>query len=181
MNTEKVFIAFSKTGEELLLYKKNRYTYINLLSVNNDIYPIDNIDSKIVIPYKKAIKSFKYLSKQKILDKYTSDRYKLIDPKNIKLGTICEAYNIKKVNVGYKCNYKYDYDSRIISNTLLLKKNNKYINVLNNKKYYAEDDKNIKYIIDKNNKFVSIKEDNLFSTNEYVQKKDVMELVYKIR
>lgn len=181
MNTERVFIMFSKTGEELLLYKKNRYTYINLLSVNNDIYPIDDIDSKIVIPYNKAIKSFKYLSNKEIVKKYVNDRYKMMDTTKLKLGTIYEANNIEKVEIGYKGDYKYNYDSKKIYDTLLIENNNKYIDILYNKKYYSENDKKLKYNIVKNNKFVSLKQDALDFMEKYTKKKDVMEFVYKLR
>ena len=42
MNTEKVFTAFKKTGEEILIYRRKDNTYINL--IDNKILPNEEID-----------------------------------------------------------------------------------------------------------------------------------------
>ena len=53
LNTERVFIGYSKDGNELLLYRKDINMYVDLLSRNNDVYPIENLNTSVIIPYRK--------------------------------------------------------------------------------------------------------------------------------
>ena len=83
MNTEKVFRAFNKEDKEILLYRKDSDTYIDLMSKNNEIYPKDNIDLSSLLLLSKTVKLLKYMPEELIKKIYTKDREKLIDTKKV--------------------------------------------------------------------------------------------------
>ena len=53
MNTNKVFTAFNENGKEILLYRKDNNTYIELNGIEDKIYPKEYID----------LETLRYLSK----------------------------------------------------------------------------------------------------------------------
>ncbi|MBQ3021024.1 MAG: hypothetical protein IJD92_02215 [Bacilli bacterium] len=86
MNTERVFTAFNKEGKEILLYVKDKDTYIDLLSNNNEIYNKDNIDLTSLKPISNSLDLRKYMLRYSIKNKYKKDREKLIETNNYLLG-----------------------------------------------------------------------------------------------
>lgn len=96
MNTEKVFTAFSKDGEEILLYRKEDGTFIDLNSKNNDIYPRENIDLKSLVNINKSIDLKKHMLVSSIKRKYMRDRSELLETKKILFGIRCLIENLKE-------------------------------------------------------------------------------------
>ena len=92
MDTERAFIGFNTNGKEILVYKKDDDTYINLLSKDNSVYPTDDIEA--LIPYSKAMRTFKYKTRKGIVRKYVLDRNKTFNKSKIKIGYICSITNL---------------------------------------------------------------------------------------
>ena len=86
MNTEKVFTAFNKDGEEILLYRKDNDTYYDLNSKDNVIYDKENIDLKTLIHASKSINLSRHMLASAIKRRYKNDREKLINTKDILFG-----------------------------------------------------------------------------------------------
>lgn len=86
MNTEKVFTAFNKDGEEILLYRKDNDTYYDLNSKDNVIYDKENIDLKTLVHASKSINLSRHMLASTIKRKYKKDREKLINTKDILFG-----------------------------------------------------------------------------------------------
>ena len=165
MNTEKVFTAFNKEGKEILLYRKDNNTYINLLSGNNDIYPKENIDIETLLPLNKSMYIFKNTLKDRVVKMYLKDRSKIIDTDNIIIGEKVTITNFdrKAVESGwyfyniplYNYEYKWDLTKKELGLYLYFNKIKKngyefdlYKNLFNHKTYYMFDaitNKLIKY------------------------------------
>jgi len=96
MNTEKVFTAFSKKGEEILLYRKDNDTYIDLNSDNNEAYNKDDIDLTTLTSASKSLSLRRHMLESSIKRKYKKDREKIVYTENILLGT---EYIVKNLNV----------------------------------------------------------------------------------
>ena len=84
MNTDKVFIAFSKEGKELLLFRKDNSSFIDLIMEVE--YPKDKIDLTSLSPIHNSIDLRKYMLKSSIKNKYKKDREKLLSTKNYLIG-----------------------------------------------------------------------------------------------
>lgn len=97
MNTEKVFTAFNKEGEEILIYIKDNDTYIDLNSENNEIIPKEEIDLETIIPANKSLNLRKHMLEASVKRKYRKDREKLVETKNILFGTEYTISNIEEI------------------------------------------------------------------------------------
>lgn len=86
MNTNKVFTAFDKDGNELLLYRKDNDNYIDLNSDNKETFPKDNIDLETLVLARKSINLHKHMLASSIKRKYNKDRSKLVNTKDILFG-----------------------------------------------------------------------------------------------
>lgn len=96
MNTDRVFTAFDKEGKELLLYRKDNDTYIDLNSEENEIFEKDNIDLVTLIPAKKSINLHKHMLASSIKRKYKKDRETLVETKEILFGIEHTIENLKE-------------------------------------------------------------------------------------
>ncbi|MBQ3021025.1 MAG: hypothetical protein IJD92_02220 [Bacilli bacterium] len=124
MNTERVFTAFNKEGKEILLYRKDRDTYIDLNSENNSVYPKEDIDLETIIHASKSLNLFKHMLKSSITRKYKKDREKLIETKNVLFGLRQNIINLKttKIDSGwrfyniplYNTHYKWDTSGKVM-------------------------------------------------------------------
>lgn len=98
MNTEKVFTAFKKTGEEILIYRRKDNTYINL--IDNKILPNEEIDlmSLNCIENSLDLSNFLFKNIPKIMIKrnYEKDRKVLMDTRKIILGMEMEVTKLTK-------------------------------------------------------------------------------------
>jgi len=117
MNTEKVFTAFNKEGKEILLYRKDRDTYIDLLSDKNEIYNKDNIELNTLVNANKSLNLKKHMLAAIIKRRYNKDRSKVINTKNILFGQELTITDLKetKIDSGWRrrgriiYDYKYDW------------------------------------------------------------------------
>ena len=117
MNTEKVFTAFSKEGEEILLFRKDNDTYIDLNSDSNEIYDKEQIDLKTLVHASRSLNLRRHMIASTIKRKYKKDREKLIETKNILFGIVYTIRNLKetKTDSGWRIynipqyNYHYKY------------------------------------------------------------------------
>lgn len=73
MNTEKVFTAFNKDGEEILLYRKDNDTYYDLNSKDNVIYDKENIDLKTLVHASKSVDLKRHMLASTIKRKYKKE------------------------------------------------------------------------------------------------------------
>ena len=116
MNTEKVFTAFNKEGQEILLYRKDEDIYIDLLSDKMEIYDKDKIDLRTLINANKSLNLRKHMLTALIKRKYNKDRSKLVYTENILLGTefIVRELERTRTDSGYRIHgipcYDYQYD-----------------------------------------------------------------------
>lgn len=86
MNTEKVFRAFNKEGEEIVLYRENKDIYIDLNSDTNSIYPKEDIDLDTLLLLSKTIDLWRHMTTSSIQKKYKKDREKLVETKKVLIG-----------------------------------------------------------------------------------------------
>jgi len=153
MNTEKVFTAFSKKGEEILLYRKDNDTYIDLNSDNNEAYNKDDIDLTTLTSASKSLSLRRHMLESSIKRKYKKDREKIVYTENILLGTeyIVKNLNVTKTDSGYRLygipcyDYHYDFINEKSGNLSLFEFKRKeeindyifdiYINLFNKKEY----------------------------------------------
>jgi len=96
MNIEKVFTAFNKDGKEILIYRKDNDTYINLNSDNNEIIPKQNINLETLRYLSESLRLFKYMPKKLLKKLYNYDREKLLITKEILLGVKGTINNLKE-------------------------------------------------------------------------------------
>ena len=97
MNTEKVFTAFNKDGEEILIFRKDNDIYIDLNSENNEIIPKEEIDLETIMPANKSLNLRKHMLESSIKRKYKKDREKLVETKNILFGIEYTISNIEEI------------------------------------------------------------------------------------
>jgi len=184
MNTEKTFIGFNKDGKGILVYRKDDNTYINLLSKDNSVYPICDIDLISLIPYSKLIKAFKYKSKNSIIRKYNKNIEKRINRNKIKLGKICSISNLK-VEINQNLDVSYIWDGVVLRQDFFIKKGKKYKCIRTNQNYY----------INGKIPFRKLKNGNLYVKpaevigptlvkdyfKEYPTKKEIIEVSYSLK
>lgn len=185
MNTEKTFIGFNKSGREILLYRKEDNTYINLLSKDNSVYPIKDIDLSSLVPYSIVMRTFKYKTRKGIVRKYVLDRNKTFNKSKIKMGYICSITNLN-VYIDAFLDEEFVWDGKIIRPSVFIEKRKKYKDIIDNKKYYVKG----------KIKFSKIKEGNLYvspiriifkllpiidNLGQYPTKKEVVELSYALK
>lgn len=153
MDTEKVFTAFTKEGQEILIFRKDNDTYIDLNSDNKKIIEKDLIDLQTLVHAKKSINLKKHVLASTIKRKYKKDREKLLETKNILIGieriiinlkqtktdTGLRIYNIPQYNYHYKWDNKesgylnlFQFKKEIIINDFIY---NVYINLFDKKEY----------------------------------------------
>lgn len=174
MNTEKTFIGFNKNGKEILIYKKDENTYINLLSKDNSEYPVDDIDLVSLKPYSKVMKTFKHKTQKGIVKKYEHDRFKILDTGKIKIGYICSISDVKSLN-NYLINKLYK--------TLFIEHFLRYEDLYDGSRYFTK----INTATKDGNLCAEVKDSNiLFATqhcagNRYITKKKVIEIAHKMR
>jgi len=103
MNTDRVFTAFDKDGNELLLYRKDSETYIDLTSDNNEIVPKDKIDLETLVFARNSIKLHKHMLASTIKRKYKKDRDILIPTEIIIWGMEKTIHNIEEtpIDIGH--------------------------------------------------------------------------------
>lgn len=153
MNTDKVFTAFDKDGNELLLYRKDNDNYIDLNSDNKETFPNDNIDLETLVLARKSINLHKHMLASSIKRKYNKDRSKLVNTKDILFGmehTIKNLKTTKKETGWYRYNiplfdysYSWGYDTSDNFNLFEFKRvvkiddyeYNVYINLFDKKEY----------------------------------------------
>ena len=99
MNTDKVFTAFDKEGNELLLYRKDNDTYIDLNSDNNEIIEKDKIDLETLALARKSVDLHKHMLASSIKRKYKKDRSELVNTKEILFGIECTIENLKETKI----------------------------------------------------------------------------------
>ena len=118
MNTKKVYTAFNKDGKEILLYRKDANTFIDLLGDDLIKYPKENIDLETLLPINKSLYVFNNMLTNSIKRKYLKDRSKIIDTESIIVGTkgtICK-FNKVATDTNYRFyniplfDYKYSWD-----------------------------------------------------------------------
>ena len=199
-NTEKVFTAINKDGKEILIFRKDRDTYINLNSETNEIIPKENIDLTSLSLISNSIDLRKYMLKYCIKRKYKKDREKLIETKKnlIGLKVVVDNYQNWYTGSGIFNKVKHhrweeipkDYDlyafvnkKEISYNTMLDVYNN-----LNKEEFLGfskndEPEQLYKMPNFKNGKQYIITENNLFDLTKesYLSKKTINEIGYKLR
>jgi len=113
MNTEKVFTAFNKEGEEILLFRKDNDTYIDLNSDNNEIYNKDDIDFSTLIHAKRSLNLKRHMLMSSIKRKYNKDRSKLVYTKDILFGVERTIKNIEEttVHTPLEIIYRYNWEN----------------------------------------------------------------------
>lgn len=97
MDTEKVFRAFNKDGKEIVLYRKDKDTYIDLNS--NNIYPKENIDLKTLLLLSKTLYLCRHMTELSIRKKYKKDREKLIETKKVLIGMKVKITELQKEEI----------------------------------------------------------------------------------
>lgn len=200
MNTDKVFIAYTKDGKELFLYKKDKNTFINLLSENEEIIPIEEIDLSFLSLAYNLLDLKKHMLKYFIKRKYIKDREQELNTKDYLISlkvrvtnyrTWCTGtnmFNLKKHHYWELNHIKYDIynyiDKEEVSFDTVV---NVYKN-LNNEKFYGykndnEPEKMYHIPNFENGKEYIIIEENLYNaTNRaYLDKKTINEVAYKLR
>lgn len=93
MNTDKVFTGFNNENKEILVYRENNESYIDLIKkqkINKD-----NIETLKYL--KETIKVLKYMPESLIIKLYNHDRNKLIATKNILVGLKATITNLKEI------------------------------------------------------------------------------------
>lgn len=139
MNTGKVFTAFSIDNNELLLYRKDNNTFVDLLSKQNDVYPVHNIDLSTLMPASKSLRLRRNMLPSTVRKRYIRDREQLLCTLEIKLGDINKFKKAKFKysgdnfwNMGVYC--KWDVDFQYTSLFLQIKNpydvRCKYIDIL---------------------------------------------------
>ena len=94
MNTEKIFIGYSNNYDELLLYRKDNNTYIDLLSDKNSIYPIENIDLSTLVLASNSLDLSKYMLQISIKRRYKKNREQLLESNQIILGDLMRVSDL---------------------------------------------------------------------------------------
>ena len=121
MNTEKVFTAFNKDGEEILIYRKADNTYIDLNSEKKEIISKEEIDLETIMPANKSLNLKKHMLEASLKRKYRKDREKLIETKNIIFGIEKMVTNLKETKTESGYYFKeiplYDYHYNWIGET----------------------------------------------------------------
>ncbi len=206
MNIEKVFTAFKKTGEEILIYRKKDNTYINL--IDNKTIPNEEIDLSSLNYVENSLDLSNYLFKNipKIMIKrnYEKDRKVLMDTRKIILGmemgvtnlTKTEEYinwNLTKVTTNYlpvaksMTLYKFDKEIEHKYDYYKYHKFDLYTNLSDYKNYLG-----FEYGDQAIFKMPNLKNGALFFTKEnktledienvtYLEKKKVYEKAYEIK
>ena len=132
MNTNNIFICYSKTGEELLLYRENRSIFHNLLSNNNMIYPIENIDFSTIIFASNSLRLKNYMTLETIKNKYLKGREKMVKTENYIAGCIAEVKNLQEEYIEYDffdLRKKYKWESIPKYNSLFIAVNSFFIEI----------------------------------------------------
>lgn len=185
MNTERAFIGFNTDGKEILVYKRDDGTYIDLLSKEQKIYPTSCINLATLMPYNKVMKTFKHKTRRSTIKKYKLNRSKMLDIKDIKIGSVCSIYD-----VAFHTLCPSTFNTQKLYPTLFIKHFSKYEDIIDGNKYILSSKlANVGYIgmtdgdfcteIDSRNNLIT---SNLIeSNNRYIEKKKTIELAYKLR
>lgn len=200
MNTEKVFTAFDSESKEILLYRENSDTYIDLNK--KEIVKKDDLDLESLRFISETIKILKYMPESLITKLYNYDRYRLINTKNILVGLKEKIIELKEIKTesgwyfynGPLYNYHYDWDSidkemglYIYKKEIVIDKEYKfkfYKNIYDGK-YYLGYNKDICKFIGFDNGMEYVRVDN-YSLHDIVkepvlEKKKVYELANEAR
>lgn len=178
MNTEKIFITYDKNGNERLIYKKDENIYIDLLSKNNKIINLNDINIDTCIPYNIALKNKRKISRFNVIKLYKKDRNQQIDLQSIYLAF---TYRVIKCEIKYYGNNYWNHgvekNYSALSNQFSLFqriKQNEYLNLKTNeilpaKLHYSD--------IEVDALYVSVKDENRAykSSEGYRTKKYILE------
>lgn len=148
MNTEKVFTAFNKEGEEILLYRKDNDIYIDLNSDNNEIYPKEDIDLTTLVHASRSLNLRQHMLESSIKRKYKKDRNKLLYTKDILFGVERTIKNLIEIPVHTPLEIIYRYNWENIEG--------EYFNLFEYKKTITIDESNFDIYT------------NLFDKKEYI-------------
>jgi len=182
MNTEKVFIGFNTSGKEILVYKKDDGTYINLLSKDKRVEPTINIQLPSLMPYNKVMKTFKHKREKSVVKKYKLNRSKMLDIKDIKIGSVCSMYN----TVSHPLS-RDTFENHRMFKTLFIEHFIRYEDIIDGNRYHPSSTIANRHIYN-GNLYAEIDSDNnlitsnlIESNNRYIEKKKAIELAYKLR
>lgn len=193
MNTNNIFICYSKTGNELLLYKDSN-KYIDLLK--KSIYPIENIDFSTMIFASNSLRLRKNMSNDGIKNKYLKDREKMVETQRFIVGCVTEVTNLEETYTGsvfdlcrhYAWESVPKYNSLFVSSISIFQRDKSYKiykNILNNKKYifFTGEDFSKKMILNNGIEYVDLFSKNLqdICNKTIVDKKYVYEVANKIK
>lgn len=196
MDTNNIFICYSKTGEELLLYRENRTTFHNLLSNNNMIYPIKNIDFSTIVFASSFLRLKNYMTLETIKNKYLKDRAKMVRTQNYIVGCITEIKNLQERYIGsafdLRRHYRWEsnpkYHSLFIPTISVFQRDKSYKiyrNVLNNQKYisFTGEDFSKNFILNNGIEYVELFSKNLedISNKSICDKKFVYEAANQLK
>lgn len=200
MNTDKVFIAYSKEGEELFLYKKDKNNFINLLSENEEVIPIDEIDLSSMTLASNLLDLKKHMLKYSIKRKYIKDREQELSTKDYLIGlkvgvtnyrTWCTGtnmFNLIKHHHWELNHIKYDIYNYVDNEEVSFDTVVSVYKNLNNENFYgykSDNEPQKMYHIPgfENGKEYVIIEDSLFNAikEAFLDKKTVSEMAYSLR
>lgn len=116
MNTDKVFTGFNNENKEILVYRENNESYIDLIKKQK----INKENIETLKYLKETIKVLKYMPESLIIKLYNHDRNKLMDTKNILVGLKATITNLKEIKTesGWYFygiplhNYSYKWDKK---------------------------------------------------------------------
>ena len=148
MNLEKVFIGFTKDGEEHLFYRIKKdivcmdgdyyYIYLDLISGKN--YNPCDVDKISLVSYSYILNK-KFKTKRKIIKNYKLDREQKIKIADLVLGNICKVRNNVEIASALKSSDIVCLNNEKLERKyhLFIPKNTKagyvYIDLSTNKKY----------------------------------------------
>ena len=203
MNTEKVFITYNENGNEILIYKKDKNNYIDLLNVGKNY---TNIDTTLLIPF-STIKDKKHVLKFMLKKYYNASREELLDLNNIYIGKLSRISGVKNeiqteildshYLIGGNREYfmrpaiKYEFEKQVINDNILLYKLDKYfVDVINVEVYPGKSslnvyDKykmmNVLFIPDSNEELIPFNNVIDNKNNGYMTRKLILEKYNKVK